>query len=346
MCNSENPVQFILDRQIAETPGSSFYYNTGASHLISAILNNVTGKKTADYAGQKLFEPIGIKDFYWQEEQQGINIGGAGIFMTPQDMARFGYLFLQNGYWEDSQIVSESWIKQATARQVETPNGLAGRYGYGYQWWMNSFGGYSARGYGGQYIFVLPDYNIVAVFTGALQGGSFFLPEDLVGSFIIPSVNTKESIKKNTDSSVQLENLLKNIQESPKPEKVPELPPMVKNISGKLIKMENGDEIYLAFPNGMNAEFRHGPSSNITIGLDNVYRISDAGRYWPLPDHNIVASKGFWEDEKTFIIKLLSLHEMDELTYTLSFEKNHVNLVFESRQGGELMRTEGKIIND
>lgn len=343
MLNSQNPVQFILDRPMEETPGTSFSYNTGASHLISAIIQNATGQKTADYAKQKLFEPIGIKDVYWKEDPQGINIGGAGIFMSPQDMARFGYLFLHKGVWNDKQVVPESWIKQAVSKKVDTPNGLAGRYGYGYQWWMNDFGGYSARGFGGQYIFVLPKYNIVAVFTGSLQGSSFFLPENLVSRFIIPSVKASESIKKNSDSSVQLTNLLKKIQEAPQSEQVPELPPIVKDISGKLIKLENGDEIYLAFPKGTNAEFRHGPSNNITVGLDNVYMVSDAGRYWPLPDHNIVAAKGYWEDDKTFIITIHSLHEMDELTYTFSFENNVVNLVFESRQGGELMRTKGEI---
>lgn len=343
MRNSPDPVQFILDSQVKETPGTSFYYNTGATHLISSIIKNVTGQKTADYAAQKLFGPIGIKDFYWQEDQQGINIGGAGLFMTPQDMARFGYLFLQNGVWKDKQVVPENWIKQAVSKKTDTPSGLAGHYGYGYQWWMNNFGGYSARGYGGQYIFVLPDYNVVAVFTGALQGSNFFLPENLVESFIIASLKSTESRNENSDSFIELESLLKNIQEAPKSEKIPDLPAIVKNVSGKLLRMENGDEIYLSFPNGTNAEFRHGPSNNITIGLDDVYRLSDAGRYWPLPDHNLVAAKGYWKDEKSFIIKLLSLHEMDELTYTLTFEKNLVNLVFESRQGGELMRTKGEI---
>jgi hypothetical protein len=343
MRNSKNPIQFILDSKLAETPGSSFYYNTGASHLLSAIINKSTGHKIADYAEQKLLGPMGIKDVYWQEDPQGISFGGSGIYMTPQDMARFGYLFLQNGLWRDKQLVPESWVKQATSKKVDTPAGLAGYYGYGYQWWMNNFGGYSARGFGGQYIFVLPEYDIVAVFTGSLQGNAFFLPEDLVGNFIIPSVKSSEPIKDNSDSDVQLQDILKNIQQAPKSEKVPELPLIVKNIPIKVIKMESGDEIYLAFTNGINAEFSHGPSNKITVGLDNVYKVSDAGKYWPLPDNNMVASKGYWEDDKTFIIKVRSLHEMDELTYTLTFEKNEVNLVLESLQGGEIMRTKGKM---
>ena len=343
MRNSDDPVQYILDNPMSEAPGTSFYYNTGASHLLSAVLNEVTGQKTADYAEQKLFGPVGIKDVYWQEDPQGINIGGAGIYMTPQDMARFGYLFLQNGLWKDTQVVPEHWAEQATVRKVDTPNGLAGRYGYGYQWWMNHFGGYSARGFGGQYIFVLPEYNMVAVFTGSLTGMGFFLPESLVDSFIIPSVKSSGTLTENSDSSARLVGILENIEEAPQPEKVPDLPKIAEIISGKSILMESGDELYLAFPNGANAEFRHGPSNSIAIGLDNVYKVSDAGRYWPLPDHNMVAAKGFWKDEKTFVIKLLSLYEMDELTYTLTFERNQVDFVFASRQGGELLRTKGEI---
>ncbi len=102
------------------------------------------------------------------------------------------------------EVVPERWVQQATAKQIDTPNGLAGRYGYGYQWWMNNFGGYSARGYGGQYIFVLPEYNIVAVFTASLMGSQFFLPESLVESFIIPAVKSSEPVSGSDETAEQL----------------------------------------------------------------------------------------------------------------------------------------------
>lgn len=347
MTRSNNPVNYFLEAPMLENPGTSFYYNTGASHMLSAILQNVTAGKTYDYARKKLFEPIGIKDVYWSEDREGINIGGAGIFMTPRDMARFGYLFLRNGNWGHKQVIPEGWVQKATEKQIDTPSGLAGRYGYGYQWWMNSFGGYSARGYGGQYIFVLPQYDIVAVFTSALPNSSFFLPEDLVSSFVIPAVKYSKPIKDQDAAATRLRDLQKTIEQQPAQTKpTAPMPKTAGKISDKIIECENGDRIYLKFnaiENQQSAEFRHGPSNNILIGLNDIYRVSDAGVYWPLPDNNLVAAKGFWEDENRFTIKLISLHETDELTYKFTFEGDTVNVEFLSEQGGELMNTKGKI---
>ncbi|MCX7709001.1 MAG: beta-lactamase family protein [Clostridia bacterium] len=343
MRNSKNAVQYILDKPMKEKPGSSFYYNTGASHLLSAVLQKATGKKTADYAEQKLFKPLGIRDVYWEEDVEGINIGGAGVYMSPLDMARLGYLYLRNGQWNGVQVIPENWVKEATNKHVETPAGLAGHDGYGYQWWMNKFGGYSARGFGGQYIFVLPEYDIVTVFTSSLQGSNFFLPEGLVESFIIPSAKSTESINGNTEAPRKLQRTVEVLQKAPEPKEIPALSQIAKDISGKLMKLENGEELVLSFNEGKNAEFRHGPTNNMLVGLDGVYRVSDAGKYWPLPDNNMIAAKGVWEDHKTFVLTVISLHEMDKLTYRFTFEGQAVNVEFLSQQGGEIMKSKGQV---
>lgn len=343
---NENPVGFILDKPVPEEPGTVFYYNSGASHLLSAVLQKATGKKAYDYANEKLFTPIGIKEVYWNEDPQGINIGGGGAYMTPLDMARFGYLYLKNGYWNGTQVVPERWVQQATAKQIDTPNGLAGKYGYGYQWWMNNFGGYSARGYGGQYIFVLPEYEIVAVFTASMFGSQFFLPESLVESFIIPAVKSSKAISGSEETTEKLNEKLRLIQQPPETGETSVMPETAYKLSGREMKLENGNELSLTFNKGTNAifaEFSHGPSNKILVGLDDVYRVSDAGIYWPLPEQNLVAAKGFWEEENEFILKLISLHEADELTYRFTFTNSDVNVEFTSRQGGEIMNSKGKI---
>lgn len=195
MWRSPNQIQYILDRPMQGEPGKDFYYCTGASHLLSGILQKATGKSTLQYGQEKLFESMGIRDVYWPTDLNGVNVGGGGIYMTPSDMARFGYLYLKRGKWNGRQLIPEQWIDVSTKKQINTPHGLAGRYGYAYQWWINRFGGYSARGYGGQYIFVLPEYEMVIVFTSGLPSYDFFLPEFLVESFIIPSLQSPDSGK-------------------------------------------------------------------------------------------------------------------------------------------------------
>ncbi len=101
-------------------------------------------------------------------------------------MAKFGYLYLQKGIWNKRRIVSPSWIETSTKKHVESkPMNSAEDHGYGYLWWINSFGGFSAHGTGGQYIFVIPDRNMVVVFTGELELKDFPKPYELTEKYLL-----------------------------------------------------------------------------------------------------------------------------------------------------------------
>lgn len=134
MTYSKDLVQYFLNKPMKEAPGTRFNYNTGASHLLSVILKKATGKNTYDYATQKLFKPLGIKEVFWESDPQGVSIGGTNMYLSPLDMARFGYLYLRNGCWDGKQVVSENWIKEATTKHIDTSNAIAGQHGYGYKW--------------------------------------------------------------------------------------------------------------------------------------------------------------------------------------------------------------------
>jgi CubicO group peptidase (beta-lactamase class C family) len=97
MERSQDWQQFILDRPMAEAPGSVFNYNSGNAHLLSAIITKVTGRSALDYATEKLFGPLGIGDVYWRHDPQGVSAGGAGLYLQPRDMAKIGTLYLQDG---------------------------------------------------------------------------------------------------------------------------------------------------------------------------------------------------------------------------------------------------------
>ena len=145
---------------------------------MSAIIQKTSGLTLEAYAKTDLFGPLGITDYGWQSDPQGITTGNSGLILRPRDMAKLGYLYLHNGQWNGKQIVPAEWVQASTTRHMETKGlmNAAEDDGYGYYWWIDSFGGYSAHGFGGQYIFVLPKLDMVVVFTGGTCRSRFPSP--------------------------------------------------------------------------------------------------------------------------------------------------------------------------
>lgn len=159
-------VKYVLDKPMAYEPGTTFTYNTGVSHLLSAIIQQATNRTTVDFATEFLFNPLGITNFKWDPDHQGITKGGINLFLTARDMAKIGYLMLNNGTWDDQQIVSEEWVQDATTKQAPS---YSYSWDYGYQWWIGrslTSEYYYANGWAGQRIFVVQDKNLVVTFTG------------------------------------------------------------------------------------------------------------------------------------------------------------------------------------
>ncbi len=184
MAASDDWAQFVLDLPMRYEPGSHFEYCNGVSHLLSTILQTATGTSTLDFARERLFGPLGITDLEWETDPQGVAVGYSGIRATPHDMARIGLLYLNRGEWDGEQIVAADWVAESTRAHIS-----AGTLsdGYGYQWWVDANGYYMAQGYGGQFIYVVPEQNMVVVFTGELRDEDFFIPEGLLNEYIIPA---------------------------------------------------------------------------------------------------------------------------------------------------------------
>ncbi|MHA1124014.1 MAG: serine hydrolase domain-containing protein [Candidatus Heimdallarchaeota archaeon] len=187
--SSPDQVQYALDIPMATIPGTVFNYDTCASHLLSAIIERVTGITTFEYAQEKLFEPLGITHVHWEHDKQGVYYGGNGLFMEPRDMAKFGYLFINNGYWDGQQIISEEWVNLTTNEYWNFP----GDWGYAYHWWTHEdINGYAAHGKDGQAIFVMPEEDLVVVFTAEIVGID---PEpylEIIHNYILPELVLEE----------------------------------------------------------------------------------------------------------------------------------------------------------
>ena len=180
---SSNWVEFVLNQDMVTEPGTEWNYNSGGSHLLSAIIEKATGESTLMYADYHIFSKLGFSEYTWETDPQDIYFGGSGLRIMSKDMAKFGYLLLNNGSWNGTQIISEEWVEQATESSVI----LSDATHYGYQWWIYpQYNVYLALGWAGQIICIIPEYDIVAVFTSELnEEESPF--RDLIGNYIIPA---------------------------------------------------------------------------------------------------------------------------------------------------------------
>ncbi len=182
-------IKFVLDLPMIAAPGQQFAYNSGASQVLSGIVQKVSGVRADSFALNNLFTPLGIKDYYWPIDNEGVAYGGSGVRLRPRDMARFGYLYLKNGVWEDEQIIPEAWVEKSQQKLIKRKY-IEDSY-YGYQFWVSDYGAYSAVGYGGQWITIVPEHNLVMVCNNAFDEGDntqWNTPERLLITYVIPSL--------------------------------------------------------------------------------------------------------------------------------------------------------------
>jgi CubicO group peptidase (beta-lactamase class C family) len=186
MYNSNNWVEYVLNKSVVEEPSEVWNYNSGTTHILSVILQNLTStspEEYLDWISSYIRIPLGMTDIEWYTDPLDNYFGGSFMEVIPRDMAKFGYLYLNNGSWDGTQIIPESWVEVSTRSHSQ----LSSTTHYGYQWWVfPTIGYYAAHGYAGQNIIVIPEYDMVAVFTSNIQDDSWPFP-GLVADYIIPA---------------------------------------------------------------------------------------------------------------------------------------------------------------
>ncbi|WP_223829934.1 serine hydrolase domain-containing protein [Paenibacillus arenilitoris] len=193
---SGDPVKFVFDQPIISEPGTAFAYNSGGSHLLSAILTEATGMSALRYAEERLFGPLGFRAARWME-RGGVNEGGTGLHLYGRDLAKFGQLYAQEGIFDGRRLLSAEWTRQSTKLhhrgllQYEPP--IYG--GYGYHWWHSpqEHNGhadcYFAFGHGGQYLLVLPGDGLVIVIRKQVtKRNDAILSRRLIFEHIVPAL--------------------------------------------------------------------------------------------------------------------------------------------------------------
>lgn len=327
---TEDWVKYILNLPLDAEPGMRFDYSNMSSFLLSAIITRTAGIDTLSFARRHLFEPLGIEDVRWAKSPQGIYIGWARMWLKPHDMAKIGLLYLHKGRWESRQIVPAAWVEESTTahanprkyRPVLDRNGerdlqktienwIATKFirpfadGYGYQWWLDKSGSYSAIGVGGQYVTVVPQKSLVVAFTSKLSGIDSFLPAKMLKEYILPAIRCDEAIPANR----QAQETLAQLSVPPDPlldaAEVPPFPSIAHDVSGKIYSLEKNpwqnDNLKLRFDPAKDfAEFayttRQGEQIHYQVGLDNIPRLTETGE-------GTYAATGAWIAPDTFTIE-------------------------------------------
>lgn len=322
---------------IVYEPGSVFMYTSGASHTISAILQKTTGRKLSEYAAEKLFKPLGITPYGWADDQNGITFGNSWLRLLPTDMAKFGYLYLNRGNWNGKQIIPADWVDRSTRKHIETKGvqiNAAEQDGYGYFFWMNGFGGYSAHGYGGQFIFVIPEMDLVAVFTGGYDDDVFDTSYKLMRDYIIPAVKDKSTLPANKQEADLVYKQIEILANQPG-QPIPPLPEAAVRYSGKTFRFSDGLTL-LTFSFKPGADTVHVKNSlpfndsgelavmEYDAGLDDRFRISEV--FDPVMGTSRVAAKGRWIDETTFEETIITTDNVTQMAYTCRFDNDRLTL--------------------
>jgi CubicO group peptidase (beta-lactamase class C family) len=189
---TRDPVKAFLELPVEREPGTRFVYNSGASFMLSAIVQELTGRRVSDYLGPRLFKKLGIEGARWERHPCGIDFGGWGLSLRLEDIARFGQLYLQKGLWKGERILPEAWIDRASSRQSDNSGGNPApvsdwQQGYGYQFWRCRHGAYRGDGAFGQLCLVMPEEEAVLVAVSGLS--DFQAALDVVWEHLLPGMS-------------------------------------------------------------------------------------------------------------------------------------------------------------
>lgn len=338
MERSADWVQNILDHGMAAEPGTTFNYNSGNPHLLSAILSAVTGHSAADLGRARLFGPLGIEDVQWRSDPQGVSTGGYGLSLQPRDMAKLGYLWLHRGTWEGREILPAEWIDKA--RHATMPMGLEPlRYGNLF-WSLPTEDVFMAVGYDRQLIVMMPALDVVAVFTGARRysnaNGVPSNPGYRLGEVISrlkAAVKSDAALPEDAEASAALAGAVGRVAQEARTPAGKASSPMASEISGKTYRLAANELRLQSFAltfEGDTASYAYeydGRRYGGPIGFDGLYKVGGQRLF------GASAAKGTWLDDRTFRLEYQTIGNDDAAMATVVFEGKTADLRVETLLG-------------
>ncbi len=324
--DKENWVRGFLALPVEHKPGTHFVYNSGATFMLSAIIQKVTGMTLLDYLTPRLFEPLGIDHPTWESNTNGINMGGWGLKIRTIDIANFGQLLLQEGKWNDKQLVPVEWVREATSYQTSNGSNPDSDWeqGYGYQFWRCRHNIYRGDGAFGQYCIVMPEQDAVMAITSGTRDMQAIL--NLVWGHVLPSMKD-EPLAVNDAAYSALQDKLKVLSLSlVKGEKSSAIG---ENIHGRFFAFEsNNDKI------GEMTFNLSGDQNTITFKkMEGTYTIpvgtgsmKNGTFVFPMLGEQVISSSGAWTSPETFQMRTYLYETPYYFNYTITFGLDEITL--------------------
>ena len=333
----------FLMQPVEREPGTYFLYNTGATYMCSAIVQKVTGQTVTEYLKPRLFEPLGIEGMDWEMNAEGVAVGGYGLRVKTEDIAKFGLLYLQKGKWNDKQLLPASWIETATASHIDnSPTRTKGKHpdddwaqGYGFQFWRCTHNAVRGDGAFGQFCVMMPEQNAVVAITSEsfdLQGSM-----NLIWKNLWPAFNTMAQPKNPSAQPSLPARLGKLAITLPQANKTS---PIASRISGKKFSLRQNDF------NTQSVAFTFNPDHTLITFADDkgeqkikcginswlIEKDFKTQQLFPLKNRPTVstpiAASVTWLDDNTLVMMLRYTETAHGDQLTFSFESDNVTIRF------------------
>ncbi|RLT41523.1 MAG: class C beta-lactamase-related serine hydrolase [Chloroflexi bacterium] len=315
-----NWARAFLAQPVTHKPGTHFLYNTGATYMLSAIIQKVTGETLLDYLTPRLFAPLGIANPTWESCPRGINTGGYGLNVTTEDIACFGQMYLQKGVWQGRRILSADWVAEATGYQSDNsaePNPDWAQ-GYGYQFWRSRHNGYRGDGAFGQFCLVLPEQDAVIAITAGVGNMQSVL--DLVWEYLLPALGS-QPLAEDRSAQARLSETLAALAIPPQSGKATS--PIAAQVAGRRYQLEANEEQIQTFC------FDFGENESIcTIGTERGEEKIVCGQgQWRKGEAHFAdrgpqpaAVSGGWIDPAAYALRVYYYESPFSITYTCCFD--------------------------
>lgn len=326
-----NWVKAFLELPVDYEPGTHFVYNSGASYMLSAIVQKVTGQTLLEYLKPRLFEPLGIENPKWEICPKGINTGGWGLSLKTEDIAKFGQTYLSGGIYNGKQIIPPEWVKEATAKHIDNGSNENSDWeqGYGYQFWRCRHNAYRGDGAFGQFCVIMPEQDAVIAITSGLEDMQAVLNQ--IWENILPGM-VNDHIPPNKDSHEMLLHRLSTLALNP---------PNIKShsqtageISGKHYVFEENDiginAISLEFDDEICqiSLWKDSEKEKLICGIGKWVHGEITTPNIPLvPKGKVsVVTAGTWSDKDTFIITCRLIETPFYITTIMHFDNDQVKI--------------------
>ncbi|MBT7154292.1 MAG: serine hydrolase, partial [Deltaproteobacteria bacterium] len=351
MQKTDDWVTYALNLKFEEDPGVRYEYSNISTFLLAAVLQNATGMDVLAFANTHLFQNLGIQVDQWEKSPKGITKAWARLWLKPDDMAKIGLLVLQKGQWNGKQVIPSQWIEESLVahatpfryRKVYNKEGewdtmASGSHwfnhyfmkpfsdGYGYKWWLDDSGVFSAVGTGGQYIICNPEKDLIVVFTSKLFRGDVVFPAKLYREFLLDSVVSDSALPPNPNALQSLKEFSEPPAFKPSFQLGNSVDNIADEISGKSYRLTNNyfnhDNLRLEFDKiggftTIHYTAKESDRVSYKIGMEGQVKLTTSNGL-------TYASYGFWESSHVFRFHTEIVGYSAKDRWKLTFEDNKV----------------------